>query len=76
MSRYLIIDTKKLDQLFSRSDNFETFMGYILSEEETLSKFKEVFEAGKNYQEDYHYSIEWSRDIDDDFLWENFSKTL
>lgn len=73
MSRYLIIDTStiKNERGFDSVMTDLEFYVDVLSEEETLSKFKEVWNAGYSKFEDYAFS---SGDNQPD--WENFSKTL
>lgn len=67
--RFLIIDTQKEIQSGCQAAIKLLQRNGILSEEETLSKFKEVFNAGINIG---------SKGINGryDELWDNFNKTL
>jgi hypothetical protein len=73
MRRYLIIDLSLVEKgqmsevrLEQLKNDVESGDGIILTEEETLDKFKEAFDAGANWMYSEH-------EIDD---WNEFKKEL
>lgn len=76
MSRYLIIDTEKVMQSALKSA-IETLERYgIVSEAETMAKFKEVFEAGEKWQREVNHTTEWGLDPEMDLSFDEYSNTL
>lgn len=82
--KYLILDKEKWDSWVQAAKDdtarkmVETVLGSmtidgtVLSEEESLEKFKEVWDNGYDEGNDYKLHTEESRQED----WEKFSKTL